>query len=183
MGNNSDVSRPSTSSSNSRPNSRSGSSSTNRSSRPRTPQSNGRPHSKKGKFRTKFTPVKTAATNRVSNTLPNKRPSSSSSLRKMLNKNNKTLSQIHKKGNRNKYLVRPKSSPAVPLGTKQTRRKGKNIRGSDSSLILMQNDVLGESFTSANSSVGNNSVGTGISSPKPIEIRPPFVKKSKKKKS
>jgi hypothetical protein len=187
------VSRPSTSSSNSRPNSRSGDNSTTN-SRPNSKKAKSRPHSRArknknsnddintGMFRTKFTPVKKFPKNKISNTVPNKWPSSRSSLKRMFNKNSRTLSHIRKKGHRNKYLVRPKSSPMASLTTKQGRKKERNRCSSNSSLILMQNDLFGGSNTSSNSSSGNSYVGSkhSVRSPKNIEIRPPFVKTLKK---
>ena len=135
------------------------------------------------KFRTKFTPVKKFPKNKFSNTAPNKRPSSRSSLKRMLNKNSRTLSNIHKKGHRYKYLARPKSSPIASLATRQAGKKGTNIRSSNSSLILMQNNLFGGSYTSSNSSYGNSYVDSKhrvVRGSENIEIRPPLVKKLKK---
>lgn len=187
------VSRPSTSSSNSRPNSSSGDNSSSN-SRPSSKKAKSRPQSRASnnkndngidtdKFRTKFTPVKKFPKNKFSNTAPNKRPSSRSSLKRMLNKNSRTLSNIHKKGHRYKYLARPKSSPIASLATRQAGKKGTNIRSSNSSLILMQNNLFGGSYTSSNSSYGNSYVDSKhrvVRGSENIEIRPPLVKKLKK---
>eukprot|EP00944_MAST-04C_sp_MAST-4C-sp1_P007190 g7190.t1 len=191
-------SRPSTSSSMNRPSSRGGSSTSL--SRPNSSQSGSRPHSKKSnsrpnsssgkdieptpiKFKTKFKPVKNKT--KLSNTVSTTRPSSRSSLKRMLNKKKETTLHGHRSA---KNLIRPKSSPLVSLMTsKSSEKKNKSIRTSDSSLILMRPGLL-----SGNSSLSNTSLpgdlGTSRSSPKivagrTIQVRPPFKKKHRKQKN